>query len=297
MRVFVTGASGWVGSAVTRDLIAAGHNVLGLARSDASAKAVTAAGGEVQRGALDDLDSLRRGAAACDGVIHTAFIHDFSNLAASAAIDTAAIETLGAVLAGSGRPLIVSSGMGTTPGRLGTEDDAIADAVASLNPRRSEQVGLAMAARGIRAMVVRLPPSTHGDGDQGLAAMLVRTAREKGFAFYVGDGKNRWPAVHRFDAARVYRLALESGTSGSRFHAVAEPGIPIREIAEVIGRRLNIPAVSQTPEEAVALLGFIGRVLAIDLPASSALTQERLGWHPTGTGLIADLEKGRYFDT
>ncbi len=294
MRVFVTGASGWVGSAVTRDLIGAGHKVLGLARSEASANAVAAMGAEVHRGALDDLDSLARGAASCDGVIHTAFIHDFSDFAANCATDKAAIEAIGAALAGSGRPLLVTSGtLGLPPGSLGTEDDA----AASVMPRKSEEVGLAMATRGIRAMVVRLSPSVHGEGDHGFVATLVRTAREKGFATYVGDGKNRWPAVHRFDAARIYRLALEKGVSGARFHGVADEGIPVREIAEAIGRRLNVPAVSKTPEEASALLGFIGHVLAMDAPASSALTQERLGWRPTGPGLIADLDKGHYFDT
>jgi nucleoside-diphosphate-sugar epimerase len=294
MRVFITGASGWVGSAVTRDLIAAGHKVLGLARSEASAKAVAAEGAEVHRGALDDLDSLQRGAAACDAVIHTAFIHDFSDFAANCATDKAAIEAIGAALEGTGRPLIVTSGtLGLPHGRLGTEDDAIASPL----PRKSEEVGLAMAARGVRAMAVRLSPSVHGDGDHGFVATLVRTAREKGFATYVGDGKNRWPAVHRFDAARIYRLALEKGASGSKFHGVGDEGIPVREIAEAIGRRLNVPAVSKTPEEAGALLGFIGHVLAMDGPASSALTQERLGWRPTGPGLIADLDNGHYFDT
>jgi nucleoside-diphosphate-sugar epimerase len=293
MRVFITGASGWVGSAVTRDLIASGHQVLGLARSDASAEAVAGTGAEVLRGALDDLDSLKRGAAACDGVIHTAFIHDFSDFAANCATDKAAIEALGAVLEGSGRPLIVSSGtMGLPQGRIGTEDDGIASVV----PRKSEEVGLSMATRGVRAMVVRLAPSVHGDGDHGFVATLVRSAREKGFCSYVGDGKNRWPAVHRFDAALIYRLALEKGVSGSMFHGVADQGFPVRVIAEAIARRLNVPAVSKTPEEAGALLGFIGHVLAMDGPASSALTQERLGWRPTGPGLIADINEGRYFD-
>lgn len=295
MRVFITGASGWVGSAVVRDLLDAGHKVLGLARSEASAKTVADAGAEVHRGALDELGNLQRAAAACDAVIHTAFGHDFADMATSAAVDSAAIEALGAALEGSGRPLLVSSGMGTAPGRVGTEDEPIASALASFSPRRSEQLGLSMAARGLRAMVVRLPPSTHGDGEHGLAAMLVRAAREKGFAFYVGDGRNRWPAVHRFDAARVYRLALERGASGSRFHAVAEEGIPTREIAEAIGRGLKLPVVSKTLEEAVAMLGMIGHVFAMDLPASSALTQARLGWRPTGPGLIADLDKGHYF--
>jgi nucleoside-diphosphate-sugar epimerase len=297
MRVFVTGASGWVGSAVTRDLIAHGHKVLGLARSDASAKTVADAGGEPHRGGLDDLDCLQRGAATCDGVIHTAFNHDFSNMAAGAALDKAAIETMGAALEGSGRPFIVSSGMGSQPGRVGTENDPTPEALAALTPRKSEEHGLSMAARGVRAMVVRLAPSVHGEGDHGLVPMLIRTAREKGFAFYVDDGKNRWPAVHRFDAARIYRLALEKGTAGSRFHGVAEEGIAIREIAESIGRHLEVPVVSKAPEESFALLGFIGRVLGLDIPASSALTQERLGWHPNEPGLLADLDEGHYFDT
>ncbi len=292
MRVFVTGASGWVGSAVTRDLIAAGHKVLGLARSDASAKVVADAGAEVLRGELADLDSLERGATACDAVIHTAFIHDFSAFAANCAADKAAIEAIGATLEGSGRPLIVTSGtLGLPAGRLGTEDDSPASAL----PRKSEETGLAMAARGVRAMCVRLSPSVHGEGDHGFVAILVRTAREKGFSAYVGDGKNRWPGVHRFDAARIYRLALEKGVSGARYHGVADEGVPVREIAEVIARHLGVPAVSKTPEEAGALLGFIGHVLGMDGPASSALTRERLGWKPTGPGLIADLEAGHYF--
>ena len=295
MKVFVTGASGWVGSAVTRDLVDAGHQVLGLARSDAAAQIVVSAGGDVLRGALDDLDSLKRGAASCDAVIHTAYHHDFTNLAKGAAMDADAIEALAGALEGSGRALVVSSGMGITPGRLGTENDATPASLSAINPRKSEGLALATATRGIRAMVVRLPPSTHGDGDRGLAAMLVRTARDKGFAFYVGDGQNRWPAVHRLDAARVYRLALEKGTSGARFHAVGDEGVPTRLIAEAIARGLALPVRSQTPEEAVALLGMIGRVYALDLPASSALTKERLGWHPVGRGLLEDLDKGGYF--
>ena len=296
MRIFITGASGWVGSAVTRDLVAHGQSVFGLARSDASASIIEGAGGAVLRGALTDLEVLQRGAASCDGVIHTAYGHDFSKPAENAATDKAAIEAMAAALNNTNRPFIVSSGMGTTPGKVGHEDDPIADALAAFSPRRSEQLCLASATRGIRAMVVRHPPSTHGDGDTGLAALLVRTAREHGFAFYVRDGNNRWPAVHRFDSARVYRLALERGTAGSRFHAVAEQGVAMRDIAGVIARRLNVPAVSKTPEEAAALLGFIGHVVGMDLPASSELTQHRLGWHPTGPGLIADLEYGHYFD-
>lgn len=296
MRVFITGASGWIGSAVTRDLVKNGHQVLGLARSDASAKIVTDAGGEVLRGSIEDLDDLNKGAAACDGVVHTAFNHDFTKMAESAAADIAAIEAMGSALEGSGRPMIVASGMGITPGSYGTEEDDLFGAMAALNPRKTEQVGLSLATRGIRAMVVRHAPSTHGDGDTGLATLIVRTAREKGFAYYVGDGKNHWPAAHRFDAARIYRLALEKGKTGQRFHAVAEEGIAIRDIAELVGRKLKVPVVSKTLEESAAILGFVGRVYAMDLRASNQLTRERLGWDPTERGLLEDLEKGRYFD-
>jgi nucleoside-diphosphate-sugar epimerase len=289
MRVFVTGASGFIGSAIVRELIGAGHQVLGLARSEAGAKAVAAAGAQVHRGTLEDLDSLKRGAVEADAIIHTAFNHDFANFAASCQADKLAIETLGDALAGSDRPLIVTSGV------LGvaTEEDSPSGAI----PRKSEETGLAMAAKGVRAMVIRLPPSVHGDGDHGFVPTLIRVAREKGFATYVGEGRNRWSAVHRLDAARLYRLALEKGKTGDRFHGVADEGIPIKEIAEVIGRRLAVPAVSKSPEEAAALFGFIGHVLAMGGESSSARTRERLGWGPTEPGLIADLEKGRYFDT
>ena len=294
MRVFVTGATGFIGSAIVQELLGAGHQVLGLARSDAGAKSLADAGAEVHRGSLEDLDSLKRGAAAVEGVIHTAFIHDFSDFAANARADKLAIEAMTATLAGSGKRLIVTSGtLGLPPGRPGTEDDS----PGSASPRKSEETGLAAATQGVRAMVIRLSPSVHGDGDHGFVPILIKFAREKGFAIYVGEGKNRWPAVHRLDAATLYRLALEKGTSGARFHGVADEGIPTREIAEVIGRRLNVPAVSKTPEEAAALLGFIGQVLGMDGSASSALTQERLGWRPIQPGLIHDLEKGRYFDT
>jgi nucleoside-diphosphate-sugar epimerase len=287
MRVFVTGASGFIGSAIVRELVGAGHKVLGLARSDAAAKSVTAAGAEVHRGSLEDLDSLRRGAVASEGVIHTAFIHDFSNFAASCHADELAIEALGGALAGSNRPLIVTSGL------LGiaTENDSPSGAI----PRKSEETGLSMTAKGVRAVVIRLPPSVHGEGDHGFVPVLVRVAREKGFATYVGDGQNPWSAVHRLDAARLYRLALEKGAAGAKFHGVGDRGVPTREIAEVIGRRLGVPAVSKSPEEAAALLGFIGHVLGMGARSSSAHTQEILGWRPTEPGLIADLEKGHYF--
>jgi nucleoside-diphosphate-sugar epimerase len=294
MRVFVTGATGFIGSAIVQELLGAGHTVLGLARSDAGAKSLAAAGAEVHRGSLEDLDSLKRGAAGVDGVIHTAFIHDFSDFAANARTDKLAIEAMAATLAGSGKPLIVSSGvLGLPPGRPGTEEDTPGSAL----PRKSEEAGLAAVARGVGGMVIRLSPSVHGDGDHGFVPFLIKAAREKGFATYVGEGKNRWPAVHRLDAARLYRLALEKGTAGARFHGVADEGIQTRELSEVIGRRLNVPAVSKTAEEAAELLGFIGRVLGMDGSASSALTRERLGWQPTHPGLIRDLEQGRYFDT
>jgi nucleoside-diphosphate-sugar epimerase len=293
MRVFITGATGFIGSAVVDELIGAGHQVIGLARSDAGAKQLTAAGAGVQRGSLEDLDSLKRGAAESEGVIHLAFIHDFTDFAANCAKDKAAIETLGGVLAGSNRPLVVSSGvLGLAQGRPGTEEDVPTDAF----PRKSEETGLSFAPLGVRASVIRLAPSVHGDGDHGFVPQLINGARAKGFASYIGDGKNRWPAVHRLDAARLYRLALEKGTAGGRYHGVAEEGVPIRDIAEIIGKRLSVPAVSKSAEEVVGALGFIGQVLAMDAPSSSKLTQERLGWRPTQPGLIADLERGTYFD-
>lgn len=294
MRVFVTGATGFIGSAIVQDLLEAGHQVLGLARSEAGAASLAAAGAEVHRGSLEDLASLQRGAAAADGVVHTAFVHDFSRYAASAELDAIAIEAMAATLAGSDKPLVVTSGtLGLPPGRAGTEDDP----AASSSPRRSEAVAIAAAALGVRAMIVRLPPSVHGDGDHGFVPMLIANARELGVATIIGDGTNRWPAVHRLDAARLFRLALEQGTATARFHGVADEGIPVRAIAERIGHRLDVPVVSKTAEEAAATLGFIGRVLAMDGPASSALTQARLGWRPTRPGLLLDLEHGRYFDT
>ncbi len=302
MRIFVTGATGFVGSAIVRDLIGAGYEVVGLARSDAAAASLTAAGAEVHRGSLEDLDSLRRGAAATDGVIHTGFIHDFSKFKAVCEIDRHAIEALGSALAGSNRPLIVTSGTAlVTPGRLATEDNVPA-ADSSAFPRiASEEAALAVAAQGVRVSVVRLSPSVHGDGDHGFAAGFVSTlisiAREKGVSAYVGDGLNRWTAVHRLDAAQLFRLALEKAAAGTRFHGVDEEGIAFRDIAEVIGRQLNMPVVAKSPEEAANHFGWLAAFAGLDCPASSKLTQEQLGWRPVQPSLLADLERGSYIQT
>jgi len=294
MRVFVTGATGFIGSAVVRELINAGHKVLGLARSDSAAASLIAAGARVHRGSLADRESLRSGAAAADGVIHLAFIHDFNNYGPAAEADQRAIETLGEALAGSDRPMVVTSGtlILQRKGPFATEEDV---PLANF-PRKSEQAALALASRGVRASVIRLPPSVHGDGDHGFVSTLINIAREKGVSAYVGEGLNRWPAVHRLDAAHLYRLVVEKGSAGARYHGIADEALPTREIAEVIGRNLNMPVVSKSPEEAAGHFRWIGHFFAMDSPASGALTQEWLGWHPIQPGLIADLERGRYFE-
>jgi len=289
MRVFLTGATGFIGTAVIPELIDAGHQVVGLARSEAAAKSLVALGARVHRGDLEDLESLRSGAAEADAVIHCAFIHDFGKYQENCEIDRRAIEALGSVLRGSDRPLIVTSGTALAPGRVATEEDAALPS--SVMPRgATEEAADSVAARGVRVSVVRLP-QVHDRNMQGLVTLTIVIAREKGVSAYVGDGANRWPASHRLDTARLYKLVLEKGVPGARYHAVAEEGVRVRDIAEVIGRRLNIPVVSKSPEEAATHFGWLGVFAGLDCQASSALTQERLGWRPVETTMLADLER------
>ncbi len=306
MRVFVTGASGWIGSAVVPELTGAGHAVTGLARSDASAAALTAAGAQVHRGTLDDLDSLRAAAAASDGVIHLAFKHDIAfsgGFQDAADADRRAVETFGGALADSDRPFVIASGtLGLAPGRVATERDGhrpgSAVAATGGGPRTrlaTAELVLSLASRSVRSSVVRLPPTVHGEGDNGFMAALAGIARDKGVSGYIGDGSNRWPAVHRLDAAHLFRLALEEAPAGSTLHAVADEGVPIRDIAEVIGCHLDLPVVAISPADAGEHFGWLAGFLAADSPASSTLTRELLDWHPTHPGLIDDLDKGHYF--
>lgn len=298
MRVFVTGATGFIGFAVTQELLGAGHQVLGLARSEAGASALSAAGAEVQLGSLEDLESMRRGAASADGVIHCAFNHDFSKFQANCELDRQAIDVLGAALAGSQRPFVVTAGIGPlAPGRLATEED-MPTLNPSINPRVSEQTAISWVERGVRATVLRLP-QVHDPVKQGFVSYLIAVAREKGASVFIDDGSARWAAVHVLDTARLYRLALEKAAvdghaAGARYHAVGEEGVPMKDVAAAIGRGLKIPVVSLARADAMQHFGFLGVFAGLDMPASSALTQQRLGWRPTGPGLIADLDQMRY---
>ena len=295
MKVFVTGATGFIGSAIVRELLGSGHRVLGLARSEGAAAALLAAGAEVHRGDLEDLNSLRSGAKESDGVIHAGFIHDFSRFKEVCEVDRQAIEAIGGALAGSDRPFIVTSGTAlVSPGRLATED--IIPPFNPAFPRASEAAADAVAALGVRVSVIRLSPSVHGEGDHhGFVPMLINIARQKGVSAYIGEGKNRWNAVHRLDAAHLYRLALENAKTGARFHGAAEEEITFKSIAESIGRHLNIPVVTKSPEEAADHFGWFAGFAAIDCPASSKITREQLNWRPVQSTLLADMESGIYF--
>ncbi|MGH9588155.1 MAG: SDR family oxidoreductase [Acidobacteriaceae bacterium] len=292
MRVFVTGATGFIGSRIVPELISAGHQVLGMARSDAGAQSLVAAGAQVQRGDLEDLESLRTGAAASDAVIHTAFRHDWTRFAESCELDKRAIETIGAVIQGSSRPFIVSSGVGVAQGRTATEDDPPIPPSATY-PRASEATAVALMERGVNASVMRLP-QVHDTEKQGLITPLIAAARAKGVSAFIGDGNNRWPAAHVTDVARLYALALEKGTKGARHHAVAEEGVTLKDIAAAMGRGLNVPVISISPEQAQDHFGFLGFFVGRDADTSSAQTRAKLGWNPTGPDLLTDLANMRY---
>jgi nucleoside-diphosphate-sugar epimerase len=296
MRVFITGASGWIGSAVVPELLAAGHHVVGLARSNEAAAAVAAAGAEVLQGGLDDRESLQAGAEKADGVIHLAFRHDFTDFAGAGRTERAAVQTFLDVLEGTDRPFLFASGVALlSPGRIATEETAAPFAGPDAPRGGAEALALSYAERGVRAVSLRFAPTVHGDGDHGFVPRLIQIAREKGVAGYVGDGSNRWAAVHRLDAGRLVQLALEQAEAGSRVHAVAEEGIATRTIAEAIGRGLNVPVVSVPTDDASRHFGWIGGFFGTDMAASSTLTRERLGWTPTHPGLLHDLSAGHYF--
>jgi nucleoside-diphosphate-sugar epimerase len=308
MRLFVTGASGWIGSAVMRELTADGYEVVGLARSDAAAATVTALGGHAVRGDLSSLETLRAGASDADGVVHLAFMHDLAfsgNFAAAAEADRRAVEVFGDVLAGSDRPLVIASGtLGVAPGRLATEADGHGDTgvlgelgVGPATRAATAEATLALASRRVRASVVRLPPTNHGDGDNGFLAELVRVARRRGSSGYLADGANRWPAVHRLDSARLFHLAVERAPAGSTLHAVADEGVAIRDVAEIIGRHLHLPVVSVAPDAASEHFGWLAHFLGVDAPASSLVTRALMEWEPTEAGLLDDLDAGHYFRT
>ncbi|EJY54767.1 hopanoid-associated sugar epimerase [Alicyclobacillus hesperidum URH17-3-68] len=298
MRVFVTGATGFIGSAVIGELLNSGHEVVGLARSDKAAMALTAVGAHVHRGSLENLESLRSGACEADGVIHLAYVHDFTDYVGAGVVDLRAVETIGTALEGSNKPFVVASGtLVLTPGRLGTEEDAPDLGTLAAPRAASERAAVEMARRGVRSSVVRLAPSVHDVEKTGFVGTLIDIARKNRFSAYIDDGKNRWPAVHRLDAAHLFCLALEKASGGTVLHGVAEEGVRFRDIADVIGRHLKLPVISINREEAGAHFGWLGAIVSADNPASSALTQERLEWHPVHPGLISNLEHGSYFDS
>ena len=297
MRVFVTGAAGFIGRATVKELVENGHQVLGLARSDASAQKIAEDGGEPHKGSLEDIESLKAGARKTDGIIHLAFIHDFSNLAHSTAVDRAAIEAMGEAIAGTGKPLLIASGtLGLENGGLPANEDVKADPNHSFSDRTKADgiVATLSKDKGVRGIVIRFSPTVHGVGDWGFIPIFINTFKEKGSVSYIGDGSTRWPAVHKVDAAVLCRLALEKGTAGATYHAVAEGGIPLKDIMTVIGKRLNLPVQGVSVEEATASLGWMAALMNIDDPISSEKTQQQLGWKPTQPGLLADME-ANYF--